>query len=230
MIPAQTFGSKDTRKHDPPMDCVIVFAIIFIPLLLISISLKYYDLIIFHIALFFTGWVGWTFCEYMTHRYLMHSANKETRLIDLNHAHHHTHPANINISGMLRCLLFIGSIILLIISIWMNNFFTLAAGILCSLPGYALMHFFLHQKIAAEIFGKLVKYHIYHHCKYPDKCFGISVTWWDDLFGTIPLNPGVISQRVIDFYLGHETGRGGDLHPRHTKKTVVNTSPINEKK
>lgn len=33
------------------------------------------------------------------------------------------------------------------------------------------------------------------------KCFGISVTWWDDLFRTVPIRKENIS-KVIDFYFG----------------------------
>ena len=61
------------------------------------------------------------------------------------------------------------------------------------------MHQFIHLKLAQKIFRKLVRYHIYHHCKYPNSCFGISVPWWDDLFNTVPPAPK-ITQRIIDFY------------------------------
>ena len=50
----------------------------------------------------------------------------------------------------------------------------------------------------------MANYPIYHHCKYPDKCFGISATWWDDILGTAPPNKGIISQKVIDFYFKKE--------------------------
>jgi sterol desaturase/sphingolipid hydroxylase (fatty acid hydroxylase superfamily) len=217
---AQICKYIEAKHYDGPIDCIIIFLVIFIPLLLVSCFLKYYSDIIFQFALFFTGWVGWTFSEYMAHRYLMHSSKEENRIIDFNHAHHHTHPTDIKISGTKRGLLVIGCIILLIISGWLDNYFTLVAGFLCGLPAYTLMHFFIHQKTAQKIFTKHVKYHIWHHCKYPDKCFGISVTWWDDLFKTIPLNPGVISQRIIDFYLMHETEKSRNLHPGKYTKTV----------
>ncbi|MEP6947957.1 MAG: hypothetical protein ABI863_11175 [Ginsengibacter sp.] len=64
-------------------------------MILISIFLKYYSHVIFHVALFFTGWVAWTFAEYMALRYLMHSAGKENQVIDFNHAWHHSHPIEI---------------------------------------------------------------------------------------------------------------------------------------
>jgi hypothetical protein len=114
----QIFRYTDTRQHDTPLDCVIVFLMIFMPLLLISFFLKYYNHVIFHCVLFFTGWVGWTFSEYMAHRYLMHSAEKENLIVDFNHAYHHSHPTDIKISGVQRCLLLMGCIILLTISIW----------------------------------------------------------------------------------------------------------------
>jgi hypothetical protein len=213
----QIFRYKVNKRYPDFIGCVFVFLLVFILLLLMSVFLKYYNLVIFHLSLFFTGWVGWTFSEYMTHRYLMYAAKKENWIIDFNHTYHHTHPTNIKISGTQRRFLLVGCIILLILCIWMNNYFTLAAGFLCGFPGYTLMHFFLHQKNAQIFFGKLVKYHIYHHCKYPDKCFGISVTWWDDIFGTIPVNPGVINDRIMDFYFMHESEKLNNLPPKNTK-------------
>ncbi len=207
----QIFRCEYNRQYDKPIDCIIVFLLVLIPLLLIAVCLKHYNELLFQFLLFFTGWVVWTFTEYMSHRYLMHSATKEKSIIDFNHAYHHQHPAHIKISRVQRYLLFIGCIIILVISVWMDNYFTLAAGFLFGFPGYAFTHFLLHQKVTQKFLGKLVKYHIYHHCKYPDKCFGISVTWWDDLLGTIPLNPEIISRRIIDFYFMHETEKSDKI-------------------
>jgi sterol desaturase/sphingolipid hydroxylase (fatty acid hydroxylase superfamily) len=50
------------------------------------------------------------------------------------------------------------------------------------------------------VFPRLVRYHIIHHLKQPDRCFGISIIWWDKLFGTAPSNDIKISGRILDFY------------------------------
>lgn len=196
----QVIKTRHNMQYQKPIDCVITFLLLFTAILLISISIRYYNELLFHPALFFNGWFASTFGEYMIHRYLMHTKNKEAATIDFNHDHHHSHPTEIKISMVQRFLLLIGCSILIGISIWLHNYFTLLAGFLCGFPIYTCMHFLIHQKPAQKFLRKLVKYHIYHHCKYPDKCYGISVTWWDDIFRTTPSSAPVLSPRIIDFY------------------------------
>ena len=209
----QVFKNRHGKQYENPVDCVITFLLLFTTMLLISISLRYYNELLFHSALLFSGWFALTFGEYMTHRYLMHTKHKEHPLVDFNHDHHHSHPTEIKISRIQRFLLLIGCAILIGLSIWLHNYFTLVAGFLCGFPVYTFMHFLLHQKSAQKFLRKLVKYHIYHHCKYPEKCYGISVTWWDDIFRTVPLNPAPISQRIIDFYFADDNpSKKNNLH------------------
>lgn len=180
--------------------CLITFVILFILLLSVCGFVKYYNTILFHVSLFFTGWFAWTFLEYMTHRYLMHQKHTEKQLIDFNHIHHHTHPTDIRISAFQRSLLLLFAIILILLSTRLHNYFTLAAGFLSGFPVYTVIHFLLHQKIMQGILKKMVSYHIYHHCKRTDKCFGISVTWWDDILKTNPPEKVAIPGKVINFY------------------------------
>lgn len=200
-IPA--LGLNKTSDYGTSRDCILTFLILFIPMILVSVLLRYYNRGLFFCSLFFSGWFAWTFLEYMAHRFLMHHPKKEIKLIDFNHAHHHTHPTEIKISMTMRFILLLSFATLIIISLIINDFFTLIAGFLCGFPIYAFMHFLLHQKYGQKFLGKMMQYHIYHHCKYPDKCFGISVTWWDELFGTIPPTKSDISTKIIDFYFGN---------------------------
>ena len=199
------YKNKNHRKHksNNAFECSGIFCLILLSLLLLSVLLKHYSSIAFHLSLFFTGWLTSTYGEYLIHRYWMHDNNK-SRKNDLNHMYHHSHPTEIAISNIQRFLLGAATVVVIVIAIWLHNYFTLAAGFLCGFPIYSFMHFLLHQKPTQKIFKKLVQFHIYHHCKYPDTCFGITVTWWDYIFGTIPLNAGVIPQRIIDFYFKEE--------------------------
>lgn len=70
---------KDIKQYDAPIDCIISFLLIVIPLIIISVSLVDYDMI-FQVFLFFMGWFSWTFFEYMMHRFLMHHPGKQTCL------------------------------------------------------------------------------------------------------------------------------------------------------
>ncbi len=195
-----------------PLDYILVFISIFIIMMAFDILIENYNHIFFQCALLSTGFFAWTFFEYMTHRYLMHTKNKEKSKIDLNHKYHHLHSTEIKLSGIQRCILCFAGIMLLFITIWMDNYFTLITGFLFGLPAYAIMHFFLHQNLTQKIIYKHVQYHIYHHCKYPDKCIGITVTWWDDLFGSVPVRPSKIPQRIIDFYFGNENDKIESLY------------------
>jgi sterol desaturase/sphingolipid hydroxylase (fatty acid hydroxylase superfamily) len=84
--------------------------------------------------------------------------------------------------------------------IFFNNYLTMLAGMGWGLSVYLIMHRILHQKWSMKVFKRLSRYHIFHHCKFPNTCFGISVPWWDDFFRTIPPKQVKISPRIIAFY------------------------------
>ena len=203
---------NNKKSIGDPVVCVIMFLLI-IGLSLLVAKLKYYYLWqIVYGYLFFLGWFSWTFLEYMFHRFIWHSksSNPNDKKVNKNdsqndtfsHLYHHQHPTEIRMNNVTRSLLVAGSIVLDFISIWIYNCITILVGFVCGFTTYNLTHFFLHKKLVQKIFPKKVRYHIYHHCKYSDKCFGISVTWWDDLFGTAPTQKNVLQSGVIDFYFG----------------------------
>jgi sterol desaturase/sphingolipid hydroxylase (fatty acid hydroxylase superfamily) len=67
-----------------------------------------------------------------------------------------------------------------------------------------LVHWFLHQRMSIQAFPMLVKHHIWHHCKYPNKCFGVTSTFWDHLFKSLPSEYKVMPNSIIEFYFKHE--------------------------
>lgn len=156
---------------------------------------------------FFTkGWMAWTLTEYAIHRWSFHEkkikGNKERGL--LNHTYHHTHPTDMIITPFMRSM----AIVAFILSVWsllqgpvLLTYFT---GWLSGLALYSLMHYFLHQSIAVKIFPTLVKQHIWHHTKYADKCFGVSTTFWDRVFKTLPAEFGMLPERTIRFYYAND--------------------------
>src|SRR5206468_6007187 len=98
-----------------------------------------------------------------------------------------------------RVLMFLLCATVSLLALRIGGYLAFLDGICFGALGYFLMHWFLHHRISQQLFKKLLRYHIYHHCKYPNTCFGISVTWWDDLFHTVPDRP-VITDRIVDFY------------------------------
>ncbi|WP_158605208.1 DUF6134 family protein [Hanamia caeni] len=200
----KVFTSKRKSINDP-VECVIIFLLI-IGLLLIAGNLKQnFSWQIVYGYLFFLGWFSWTFVEYMFHRFVCHSKpinSANSKKDTFSHMHHHQHPTEIRLSTTTRFILIAGSLILIFFSIWLHDYFTIIVGFVCGFTIYNLTHWILHQKFSQKIFAKKVRYHIYHHCRYPQKCFGISITWWDDLFGTAPQKQDTISPKVVDLYFG----------------------------
>lgn len=174
------------------------FLTILLPSVFLPSLVRAHSPVAYHALLFLTGWFIWTFVEYILHRFYMHDRNSHSALMK-THQHHHNHPTELLVTAVHRMAMLPILGVLISIAIFLNNYFTLIVGFCFGIEGYFLIHRILHLKQSEKLFRKLVRYHIYHHCKYPNTCFGISVTWWDDIFNTVPQNPK-ITQRIIDFY------------------------------
>ncbi len=148
----------------------------------------------------FTGWLTWTYGEYLWHRFKTHAKNEQPGKVYQRHMYHHQHPAQLKIQLPHRVFMMIGMIVFGIISIRLNNYFTLFTGFYTGFVWFCYMHVVLHRRWSMKIFPRLFRYHVQHHCKHPDKCFGVSVPWWDDVFGTAPSGSYRIPARIIDFY------------------------------
>jgi sterol desaturase/sphingolipid hydroxylase (fatty acid hydroxylase superfamily) len=183
--------------------CIFVFCLLLLPLVSAGLLLYAGNRFVFHTLLFFTGWFIWTFIEYMAHRFWMHSTKGFSGPgSDSRHQHHHVHPTDIKITSSNRFMLTLIGIILILLSTWLNDYFTVFTGFYMGFAGYCFMHYFLHQRWAQYVFKNLQRFHLYHHCKYPNRCFGVSVTWWDRFLNTRPPAGASLSQRTIDFFFG----------------------------
>ena len=164
---------------------------------------------LFGLFLLLSGWLNWTFFEYILHRFWMHDKEaKDDSPMAQRHHHHHTHPTDIKVTPMQRLILLGIVSALLICSIYVSVYLLIVAGFVFGFSGYTMMHWVLHQRWSVKVFPRLHRYHIYHHCKYPNSCYGISVCWWDLLFKTTPPNEPVLVKRIIDFYFEKHTPNG----------------------
>lgn len=162
--------------------------------------------LLFRYFLFTKGWVAWTLIEYCMHRWAFHGhQGKGSKQKDIfNHNHHHTHPENMILNNLHRTLS-----VLLVLFCCTSLFagpawLVYPAGLVSGASVYILMHWFIHQGIATRFFPVLVRQHIWHHCKYPNKCFGVTSIFWDRLFKSLPVNFGLLPERIIRFYYAHE--------------------------
>ncbi|MGV3657396.1 MAG: sterol desaturase family protein [Chitinophagaceae bacterium] len=184
------------------LKCVAVFCMLLLPLLASALLLQSYSALLFQALLLLAGWLTWTFAEYILHRFWMHrkAAAAASQMVQ-SHNHHHSHPTEIKVTATQRLLMLALLVLLSAISYYLQNYFTFFTGFCFGVVGYYTMHKIIHQAWAARVFPRLFRYHIYHHCKYPNSCFGISVPWWDDVFHSVPKNPQ-ITDRIVAFYLG----------------------------
>ncbi|MEO5997411.1 MAG: sterol desaturase family protein [Chitinophagaceae bacterium] len=182
--------------------CLLLFLTVISPYLLTAMLIRSVTLLCSQVLLFFTGWLTWTFIEYFNHRFRMHGdGNKEKVSGYSTHLNHHHHPTDIRITQVMKVLSLtvnIGIIIWCVIS-W-QGWLTVFAGIFSGFVLYSFMHALLHQRVSARLFPRLQNFHIHHHCKYPNSCFGVSVIWWDVIFHTSPPKDAYISPKVLRFY------------------------------
>lgn len=189
-------------NRNSQLKCFGIFLTLIIPLLIINELLPERKMIFFFLNLF-TGILSWTYLEYHLHRFWTHTKNGGPKQGSFQrHIHHHKHPTEIKITFLQRLVLVGISSLLFIISFVWNNYFTILTGFFIGFSYSFFSHWILHQPWSNKIFPTLHRYHIYHHCKHPDKCFGFSTTLWDKIFGTIPSKQEKISENIIQFYYG----------------------------
>jgi len=146
---------------------------------------------VFIFALFF-----WTLAEYLLHRYLFHWIS-ENRFIQrfhfIMHGSHHLFPRDSErllmppVPGILMAsilfLFFYLIFSLLNIPVYTWAFFP---GFFLGYLLYSFLHRATHVMKPPKRFKYLWKHHSLHHYKHPNKAFGVSNTFWDRIFGTMP--------------------------------------------
>jgi sterol desaturase/sphingolipid hydroxylase (fatty acid hydroxylase superfamily) len=131
------------------------------------------------------GFLGWTFFEYVLHRWLLHGIFNAPRR---EHARHHGHPRAPISTPVLTVTL--GAI-----ALWALATLVLSRGgaallVFGTYAGYnyfALVHHLQHHypSVLARSpwFGHQLRMHELHH-RHPELLFGISSSLWDRVFGT----------------------------------------------
>ena len=146
---------------------------------------------IFVVALFF-----WTFAEYMLHRYVFHWISEDKfvkRFHFIMHGSHHLFPRDTErllmppvpgfIMAFLLFSMFYGIFSLLGLSVYTWAFFP---GFFLGYLLYSFLHRATHVVKPPKRFKFLWKHHSLHHYKHPNKAYGVSTTFWDHVFGTMP--------------------------------------------
>ena len=189
---------KAMRKPVPAGICLAFFAVVTVPPT-ITLFLLLNQHWIFRLIAFAGGIFCWTFFEYCIHRFLMHRKTNDHYHKSM-HFHHHTHPDSILFGNARRILVAILTATLTLCGVVFSNYLLLPAGMLTGFSLYSFMHMWLHQSWASRWLSNLQAFHIQHHCGHPETCFGISSTWWDRIFNTVPASVKNISEKTRSFY------------------------------
>ncbi|XP_030972682.1 dihydroceramide fatty acyl 2-hydroxylase FAH1 [Quercus lobata] len=135
----------------------------------------------------------WTLIEYSLHRFLFHIDTKSywgNTIHYLLHGCHHKHPMD-----GLRLVFPPAATAILLFPFWnlvklMSTPTTTPALFGGGLLGYVIYdctHYYVHHgQPTSKVPKDLKKYHLNHHFRIQDKGYGITSSFWDKVFGTLP--------------------------------------------
>jgi sterol desaturase/sphingolipid hydroxylase (fatty acid hydroxylase superfamily) len=133
------------------------------------------------------GFFAWSAIEYLLHRFVLHGVQPFRRW----HALHHERPtALIGTPTIATALLFATFAFLpalLLGGLW--NACALTLGLLAGYQAYCLAHHAAHHWRADFAWMRLMKRrHASHHHAAQACCFGVGSSFWDRVFGTLPMS------------------------------------------
>ena len=180
---------------------IVACAVATIPLITIATLIRSSYPFLFHFFLFLTGWIVWTWIEYHFHRFLLHPKTGRGKTgTSQTHQHHHLNPSQFETTWLHRVLLLISSCVFIYIAYRLNNYFTLLSGLFWGWTAFCHIHYLIHKKWTKAFMPRHHEFHITHHCKFKDKCFGVSVIWWDILFDTTPEKKPAVNNNTLHLY------------------------------
>lgn len=178
-----------------PLASIIVYGTLIVLLMVMAFmktNLPWYMII----GLFGLGTFFWTFTEYVLHRTLFHWVTEKSwsqRLHLIIHGAHHSFPRDEArllmppVPGLIMAgLLFVPCYSFFFVLGVPNYSFGFFSGFLLGYLLYSFVHRAIHLRRPPKRFKPLWFHHQLHHHRYPDKAFGVSNTFWDKVFGTMP--------------------------------------------
>lgn len=147
-------------------------------------------------GLFVVGLLFWTLAEYLLHRYVFHwvsEAKWSQRFHFIMHGSHHQFPRDKErllmppVPGLLMAGILFGIFYLAFLVFGVPRItFGFFPGFFTGYLLYSFVHRATHVMRPPKRFRKLWMHHSLHHYRYPDRAFGVSSTFWDRVFGTMP--------------------------------------------
>jgi sterol desaturase/sphingolipid hydroxylase (fatty acid hydroxylase superfamily) len=159
-------------------------------------NIRYTDLQVgVTIALFFAGWLTFTWVEYQVHRHLFHLETYTTWRKNFQymvHGVHHHFPKDKDRLAMPPLLsITIATLLLILLKLVLGDYvFAFLPGFLVGYAFYLLIHYVVHVYAPPNNFLKtLWVNHSIHHYKEGDLLFGVSSPLWDYVYGTVVERP-----------------------------------------
>jgi len=164
------------------------------------------------IVLFSGGLLSWTFLEYFVHRFAFHSDAKKKyvpEVLSAYHMHHHRNPKEIDdlfmdlpMSVPIAAAYY--GLAWLVLGSWQATAY-LFCGLISGYFVYEYVHYQTHHGACKSRPMKYMKrYHLGHHHRSPDSCYGLTSPLIDILFGTFKptkqrnLHPAPITPTLAD--------------------------------
>ena len=147
----------------------------------------------YQVSVFLSGWLFFSFTEYMLHRFVYHSGENyrsEENWQYKIHGVHHDHPDEKD-----RLAMPLPLVLVLAAAFFGLFYLTLGAYGLYFFPGflmgygsYLYVHYLVHtRRPPKNFFAYLWKHHHVHHHQQENRAFGVSSPLWDYLFSTMPV-------------------------------------------
>ncbi|HLV70760.1 MAG TPA: sterol desaturase family protein [Xanthomarina sp.] len=178
-----------------PISNIIVYGLVNTFLVYVAIGVMGLSIWGF-LALFVFGLFFWTFAEYMLHRFVFHwvtEAKWSQRFHFIMHGAHHHYPTDKErllmppVPGIILASLLFGMFYVVFLIIGYSQLvYGFFPGFFIGYLLYSFVHRATHVLRPPKRFRDLWHHHSLHHYKYPNKAFGVSNTFWDRVFGTMP--------------------------------------------
>jgi sterol desaturase/sphingolipid hydroxylase (fatty acid hydroxylase superfamily) len=143
------------------------------------------------ILVFILGTFSWLLAEYLIHRFIFHYRSDSViirKIVYAIHGVHHAYPKDHDrLYVPFVPALFMKAVLVLVFYViwgWLGICFV--AGLVTMHQFYNLIHYFIHANTFPNnvFLNRLRANHFKHHKGYSDKCFGVTSTLFDRVFGT----------------------------------------------
>lgn len=181
-------------SKSPPQVSAGFYTLIVLGLLFIAFKLQVVASIGTAVLIFIGAVLFWTLFEYFAHRYLFHlddyfpNSKFAEKLAFTFHGIHHEYPRDVQriIMPPAPGLIFSAVLFGLFFLIMGKFVFIFMPGFLTGYLIYTRIHYLTHTKNVPSYLRSQYKHHSLHHYKHTDMLFGVTTSFWDRVFGTMP--------------------------------------------